>query len=184
MQKRLPSVLNTGELTDIINSIENIKHKCIVLLLYSSGIRRGELLNLKTEDIDFDRKTLFISRGKGNKDRISILSETVIEYLKKYILEYKPREWLFTGQTGGQYSASSIWKIFDRLKNKNNITRKGSVHLLRHSFATNLLESGTDIRYIQALLGHNSLKTTELYTHVTNKDLLKIKSPLDNLRIK
>jgi site-specific recombinase XerD len=134
-------------------------------------------------DIDLERKIVTIRKGKGGKGRISILSDFSIKYLKGYLKEYKPGEWLFVGQTGGQYSTSSIWKIFDRLKKQYEINKKGSVHLLRHTFATNLLETGTDIRYIQSLLGHNSLKTTQIYTHVANDKLIKIKSPMDNLDI-
>ncbi|MBA7714846.1 IS91 family transposase ISTha3 [subsurface metagenome] len=155
----------------------------MMALLFSSGLRRKELLNLKVRDIDFERGIIFIAKGKGGKDRISILSEVCKDYLRIYIQQYKPAEWLFTGQYGEQYSASSIWKIFDRLKKQHNITKKGNVHLLRHTFATRLLESGTDIRYIQTLLGHSNLKTTQIYTHVANHELTKIKSPLDSLQI-
>jgi len=151
--------------------------------LFSTGIRRNELINLKPEDIDFERKIVTIKKGKGDKSRISILSEFSVKWLKQYMDEYKPGNWLFVGQTGGQYSGSSIWKIFDHLKKQCKIDKKGSVHLLRHTFATSLLEAGTDIRYIQSLLGHNSLKTTQIYTHVANNELIKIKSPMDNLDI-
>ncbi len=183
MEKQVPTVLNKNELNQMFSKISNIKHRCILSLLFSSGMRRKELINLKPEDIDFERKLVSINKGKGNKARISILSEFTINYLQQYILEYKPKVWLFVGQTGGQYSASSIWKIFDRLKKEYSINKKGSVHLLRHTFATSLLETGTDIRYIQSLLGHNSLKTTQIYTHVANNELIKIKSPMDNLDI-
>lgn len=182
-EKRVPVVLNKRELQQFFSNIDNLKHRCIMTLLFSSGMIRNELINLKPEDIDFERKTVSIRRGKGDKARISIISDLSIKWLKKYIAEYKPQVWLFVGQTGGQYSASSIWKIFDRLKKQFEIEKKGSVHLLRHTFATSLLEAGTDIRYIQSLLGYNSLKTTQIYTHVANNELLKIKSPMDNLDI-
>ncbi|MBA7554573.1 Tyrosine recombinase XerC [subsurface metagenome] len=178
-----PIVLNTNELENILSGISNLKHRCMMALLFSSGLRRKELLNLKVRDIDFERGIIFIAKGKGGKDRISILSEVCKDYLRIYIQQYKPAEWLFTGQYGEQYSASSIWKIFDRLKKQHNITKKGNVHLLRHTFATRLLESGTDIRYIQTLLGHSNLKTTQIYTHVANHELTRIKSPLDSLQI-
>ncbi|MBA7572988.1 Tyrosine recombinase XerC [subsurface metagenome] len=178
-----PIVLNTNELENVLSGISNLKHKCMMALLFSSGLRRKELLNLKVRDIDFERGIIFIAKGKGGKDRISILSEVCKDYLRIYIQQYKPAEWLFTGQYGEQYSASSIWKIFDRLKKQHNITKKGNVHLLRHTFATRLLESGTDIRYIQTLLGHSNLKTTQIYTHVANHELTRIKSPLDSLQI-
>lgn len=183
IKKSKPSVLNASELTGIISNTYNLKHKSILMLMYASGIRRGEVLNLKVGDIDFERKTLFIKKGKGQKDRITILSDATANVLKKYIDQYKPQIWLFEGQKGGKYSASSIWKTFDRQKQKNDIKKKGSVHTLRHSFATHLLEDGTDIRYIQELLGHNCLKTTEIYTHVARKNLMKIKSPIEHLEI-
>ncbi len=182
-EKQVPTVLNKKELNQLFSKIGNIKHKCIISLLFSSGMRRNELINLKPEDIDFERKIVSINKGKGNKGRISILSDFSIKCLKKYMSEYKPQGWLFVGQTGGQYSTSSIWKIFDRLKKQYTINKKGSVHLLRHTFATSLLETGTDIRYIQSLLGHNSLKTTQIYTYVANNVLIKIKSPMDSLDI-
>jgi len=182
-KKHVPTVLNKSELKQVFSKIDNLKHRCIISLLFSAGIRRNELIKLKPEDIDFVRKIVTIKKGKGDKERISILSDFSIKCLKQYILDYKPKEWLFVGQTGGQYSSSSIWKIFDRLKKQYKIEKKGSVHLLRHTFATSLLESGTDIRYIQNLLGHNSLKTTQVYTHVANHKLIKIKSPMDSLDI-
>ena len=176
-------MLNKKELQNILTGIGNIKHKCILSLIFSAGLRRNELLNLKLRDIDFERRTVFIHKGKGSKDRISILAETTFKYIQDYLDIYHPKNWLFEGQKGGQYSAESIWKIFERIKKQLGITKKGSVHLLRHTFATQLLESGTDIRYIQKLLGHSSLRTTEIYTHIANNDLLKIKSPIDDLGI-
>lgn len=178
-----PLVLNKNELHNILTGITNSKHKCVLSLIFSAGLRRSELLNLKLSDIDFERKTIFIYKGKGSKDRISILAETAFRYIHAYIDEYKPKYWLFEGQKGGQYSAESVWKIFKKIKIKCDITKRGNVHLLRHTFATQLLETGTDIRYIQKLLGHSSIKTTEIYTHIANNDLLKIKSPIDDLGI-
>jgi integrase/recombinase XerD len=171
------------ELINIFKGLKNLKHKCMICLFYLAGIRRKELLNLKTEDIDYERKTISIQKGKGDKTRISLLSDISVKLLKEYIEEYKPKEYLFEGQKGGKYSAGSIWKIFDRLKSQAEIDKKGSVHMLRHTFATSLLEAGTDIRYIQALLGHSSIKTTEIYTHVSTHVISKIKSPMDNLGI-
>ena len=181
--KNEPLVLNKIEVQNILTEINNIKHKCIISLIFSAGLRRSELLNLKVNDIDLERKTVFIYKGKGGKDRISILAETTIRYINEYLKQYRPKYWLFEGQKGGQYSAESIWKIFNRLKKRCCVNKKGNVHLLRHTFATYLLESGTDIRYIQKLLGHSSIKTTEIYTHIANNDLVKIKSPIDDLGI-
>lgn len=158
-------------------------NKCIISLIFSAGLRRNELLNLRVHDIDIERKVITIHHGKGNKDRISLLADTTIKHIQEYILRYKPKYWLIEGQYGEQYSSESIWKIFSSLKKRYNIEKKGNVHLLRHTFATNLIESGTDIRLIQKLLGHNSLKTTEKYTHIANNRLLNIKSPIDNLEI-
>jgi integrase/recombinase XerD len=152
-------------------------------LIFSAGLRRQELLNLKVHDIDMERKVISIHKGKGNKDRISILAETTARHINEYVSQYKPKCWLFEGQVGGQYSAESVWKIFDRLKKRFSIGKKRNVHLLRHTFATNLLETGTVIRYIQKLLGHYSIKTTEVYKHIANNNLLKIKSPIDQLGI-
>lgn len=180
-EKLIPTVLNKNELKQMFSKISNLKHKCILSLLFSSGMRRNELINLKPQDIDLERKTVTIKKGKGAKGRISILSDLSIQYLHEYLEEYKPKEWLFVGQKGGRYSASSIWKIFEKIKKQYSISKKGSVHLLRHTFATCLLETGTDIRYIQGLLGHSSLKTTQIYTHIANDKLLSIKSPMDNL---
>lgn len=178
-----PLVLNTDELQKILTGIVNIKHRCIISLIFSAGLRRQELINLKVSDIDVERKTIYINKGKGSKDRITILADLTAKDLHDYIELYRPGKWLFEGQKGDQYSAESIWKIFDRLKKRYNIEKKGNVHLLRHTFATNLLEAGTDIRLIQKLLGHRSLKTTEIYTHIANNNLLKIKSPIDQIGI-
>jgi len=181
--KNEPTVLNNEELQMILLGIKNIKHRCTISLIFSAGLRRQELLNLKVHDIDMERKVINIHKGKGNKDRISILAETAVRHINEYVLQYNPKCWLFEGQEGGQYSAESVWKIFDRIKKQHSIGKKGNVHLLRHTFATNLLEAGTDIRYIQKLLGHCSIKTTEVYTHIANNNLQKIKSPIDQLGI-
>jgi site-specific recombinase XerD len=178
-----PVVLNNDELQKILSGIVNIKHRCIISLIFSAGLRRHELINMRLQDIDTERRVINIHKGKGNKDRISILADTTARYIHEYIIQYEPKYWLFEGRSGEQYSAESIWKIFNQLKKRFNIEKKGNVHLLRHTFATNLLEAGTDIRYIQKLLGHSHLKTTEVYTHISNNNLLKIKSPIDQLDI-
>ncbi len=178
-----PVVLNGHELSAIFSGVKNIKHRCIISLIFSAGLRRRELINLRLQDIDMERKIIHIHSGKGNKDRISILAETTEKHLDEYIKYYKPTYWLFEGGQGKQYSTESVWKIFDKLKKQSHIEKRGNVHLLRHTFATNLLEAGTDVRYIQKLLGHSSLKTTEIYTHIANNNLSKIKSPIDQLGI-
>jgi integrase/recombinase XerD len=182
-EKVLPNVLSEQEVVLILNSTDNLKHKAILSLIYSAGLRRGELINMKINDIDSKRMYVIIRQGKGRKDRYSILSEKVLELLRRYVKQYKPKEWLFEGQFGGQYGASSIQHILKDAIAVSKIRKKVTVHTLRHCFATHLLECGTDIRYIQELLGHQSSKTTEIYTHITQRGLGKIKSPLDNFDI-
>jgi integrase/recombinase XerD len=178
--KKLPSVLSIEEVKSIIESIDNLKHKCIIQLIYSAGLRISELTNLKIKDIDKNRKQIFVRGGKGKKDRQTVLSEKILKQLRNYYLQYKPKEYLFEGQIGGAYSERSIQIFFREALRKANIKKQATVHSLRHSFATHLLEAGTDLRYIQSLLGHSSSKTTEVYTHITTKGFDKIKSPLDN----
>jgi len=179
--KKLPDVFSKQEVSAIIKSIKNLKHKTMIYLIYSSGLRVSECINLKINDINFDRNLLKVRGGKGAKDRNTIISEGVKKLLQQYIKEYEPKKILFEGQYGDYYSAGSIRKIIKTAKNNAGVTSPGSTHTLRHSFATHLLEQGTDLRYIQTLLGHSSSKTTEVYTHVTNKSLMEIKSPGDML---
>lgn len=178
-EHKLPKVLSKDEILAIIANTNNIKHKCIVSLLYSAGLRRSELLNLKPADIDSKRMLIRVNGGKGNKDRFTLLSKSVLEDLRTYFKEYKPKEWLIEGQFGGQYSAGSIKEIINSASKKARIQKAVSPHMLRHSFATHLLENGTDLRYIQTLLGHSSSKTTEIYTHVAVSTFNLIKNPLD-----
>jgi site-specific recombinase XerD len=182
-EKRLPIVLCEQEISTIISSITNIKHKAIITTLYSGGLRIGELLNLKVTDIDSNRMQIRIEQAKGKKDRYTILSEKTLDLLRLYFKEYKPTKWLFEGQNKDQYSQVSIQRIIKRATDKCCISKKVTAHTFRHSFATHLLENGTDLRYIQNLLGHSSPKTTEIYTHITTKGFNNIKSPLDNLDI-
>lgn len=177
-QKQLPEVLSKEEIVKIINKTNNIKHKCIVGLLYSSGLRRGELLNLNVTDIDSKRMVVKINKAKGNKDRISILSPSILKDLRSYYKEYRPIKYLFEGQKGAKYSVTSVLTIISVAAKKAGIYKKVTPHMLRHSFATHLLESGTDIRHIQLLLGHSSTKTTEIYTHVANRSFMEIKDLL------
>jgi integrase/recombinase XerD len=177
-QKQLPEVLSKEEIVKIINSTNNIKHRCIVGLLYSSGLRRGELLNLNVTDIDSKRMVVKINNAKGNKDRISVLSPSLLKDLQNYYKEYRPVKYLFEGKKGDKYSASSVLKIIATAADKAGMRKKVTPHMLRHSFATHLLENGTDIRHIQLLLGHSSTKTTEIYTHVANRSFMEIKDLL------
>ncbi len=180
-EKRIPGVFSEEEVTLLIEMIENLKHRTIIKLIYSSGLRIGESVKLRIKDINLDRRTAFIKGGKGKKDRITILAENIIEDIQKYLDQYTPDYWLFEGQTGGQYSMSSIRKIFRRSVDKAGLDPFSTVHTLRHSFATHLHERGMDIRNIQELLGHSSSETTDIYTHIIQKSKKKLFSPLDFL---
>jgi len=153
-------------------------------LIYSAGLRRSELLHMKIKDIDSQRMQLRILHSKGRKDRITPLSETALKLLRQYYLKYKPKDYLFEGQQGEQYSERSLALVLKNACLKAGIKKKVNLHMLRHSYATHLLEGGTDLRYIQELLGHKSSRTTEIYTHVSQKAINKIISPLDKLSIK
>ena len=179
----LPEVLSEEEVTAILKSISNLKHKALIMTIYSGGLRISELINLKVKDIDSNRMQIRIQQSKGKKDRYTLLSKKTLITLRQYFAEYKPKVWLFEGKEGEQYADSSIYQIFKKSLIKANITKKVSIHSLRHSFATHLLENGTDLRYIQSLLGHSSSKTTEIYTHITTKGFDQIKNPLDKLEI-
>ncbi|MEQ3796440.1 site-specific tyrosine recombinase/integron integrase [Flavobacteriaceae bacterium MJ-SS4] len=178
-ERKLPIVLSKDEVRSLIDATNNMKHRCILALLYSAGLRRSELLNLKPKDIDSKRMLIKVNDAKGNKDRYTLLANSVLEDLRKYYLEYKPQNYLFEGQVKDKYSASSILNIINNAREKAGIKKHVTAHTLRHSFATHLLENGTDLRYIQLLLGHNSTKTTEIYTHVATNSFNSIKSPID-----
>lgn len=180
---KLPNVLSEEEIQLIFQQITNLKHKCILYAIYSGGLRVSEVINLKIEDIDSKRKLILIRNAKGKKDRVTLLSEKLLILFKEYNEEYKPKQWIFGGQNGGKYSVRSVDKILKINVKKAGIIKNVTVHTLRHSFATHLLERGTDLRYIQNLLGHNSSKTTEIYTHVTKRGLCKIKNPIDEMDI-
>ncbi len=182
--KKLPVVLSQEEVAKILNSVDNLKHRAILMLTYSAGLRVGEVVRLKIEDIDGKRMLIHIKGAKGRKDRYTLLSEKALEILRQYWRKYKPEKWLFGGAKEGRYlSIRSVDKIFRNACDKAGIKKDVSVHTLRHSFATHLLEGGTDLRYIQELLGHAHSKTTEIYTHVSTKSLGKITSPLDTLEL-
>jgi integrase/recombinase XerD len=183
-EKTLPIVLNTEEVKHILALTTNLKHKAILMLIYSAGLRISEAINLKIKDIDSQRMQIRVEQSKGKKDRYTLLSVKALTILRDYFKAYRPKEWLFEGmEAGNQYSTRSIQQIFKESVVRAGIKKDVSVHTLRHSFATHLLENGTDIRYIQSLLGHESSKTTEVYTHITTKGFDQIKSPLDNLDI-
>jgi site-specific recombinase XerD len=181
--KTLPSIFSEREVANLINAVDNTKHQYILMIIYSAGLRIGEAVNLKIRDLDLDRRRIFIHAGKGKKDRYTLLAQKAILHLQKYIKEYKPDDWLFEGQSGGQYSKSSIQKIFKKACRKAGIIKPVTVHSLRHSFATHLHDKGISLRHIQDLLGHESPKTTEIYTHLTTKGFDQLKSPLDHLDI-
>ena len=172
-EKKLPKVIDGEFIRSQLSKIENLKHKSILTLTFSVGLRVSEIVNLKIEDIDSKRMLIHIKNAKGRKDRIVPLSQTVLEMLRKYFLEYKPKEYLFNGQSGGKYSIGSCQKIY-----KKYIDETSSIHTLRHSSFTNLLENGTDLRVIQKIAGHSSSKTTEIYTHVSNQMLSKVNLPI------
>jgi integrase/recombinase XerD len=182
-EKFLPEVLSTEEVTAILNATENLKHKAILMTIYSAGLRIGEAINLKIKDIDSQRMQIRVEQGKGKKDRYTLLSNKTLGILRKYFLQYKPKVWIFEGAKGEQYAARSIQEILRKSVEKAGIKKHITVHTLRHSFATHLLEAGTDLRYIQNLLGHASSKTTEIYTHITTKGFDQIVSPMDKLTI-
>lgn len=177
--KKLPVVLSIEEIFRLIQSTKNLKHRAIIAMLYGSGLRIGELLNLKLSDFDFTRKQLHIRNGKGRKARYATIAESLFPLLKNYHQTYKPKLYFIENPNGGPYSAESIRSFLKRGAKNANIPKTVTPHTLRHSYATHLLEQGIDIRYIQELLGHSRPETTMIYTHVTRKDLQEIKSPLD-----
>mgnify|MGYP000983199857 FL=1 len=181
-EKTLPNVLSKEEIKMILCAPVNIKHRAMLSLIYSCGLRRSELLNLKPTDIDAKRGIVIIRQSKGKKDRIAPLSEKILALLREYYLAYRPKTWLFEGQKPDTpYDERSLASVLKQALAKTSIKKPVSLHWLRHSYATHLHESGTDIRYIQELLGHKSSKTTEIYTHVSTRHIQKIKSPFDDL---
>ena len=181
-EHKLPNVLSKEEIKSILESLANVKHRTMLSLIYACGLRRGELINLQPSNIDSKRNILIIKNGKGKKDRIVPISDKIIEMLRDYYKIYKPRVWLFEGrEVGTKYSEVSLQSVLKNAIKKAKIRKPVTLHWLRHSYATHLLESGTDLRYIQELLGHKSSKTTEIYTHVSTHSLKQIKSPFDDL---
>jgi len=184
--KLLPGIFNQDEIAAIINSVANKKHKAMLMLAYSGGLRVSEIVSIKTFQIDSKRMTIFIRQAKGKKDRMVTLSPVLLVMLREYAKEYKPdrKGYLFVGSSPGTpYSTRSLQEVLQAAKKKAGVIKPGSIHSLRHSFATHLIEKGTDVTMIQKLLGHNDIKTTLIYLHTSNKDLMKIISPLDDLKL-
>jgi len=182
----LPKTFNQEEIAAIINSTKNKKHKVMLMLAYSAGLRVSEVVALKAYEIDSKRMSILIRQAKGKKDRMVTLSPVMLVMLREYAAAYKPDKqgYLFEGSVKGEpYSSRSLQEVLQAAKNRAGIIKPGSIHALRHSFATHLLDKGTDVTMIQKLLGHNDIKTTLRYLHTTNKDLLKIISPLDDLNL-
>ena len=181
--KILPTVLSEDQVLDLIEATANLKHQCLIVVLYSAGLRVGELIGLRKHDVLFEKNLIFVRSGKGKKDRTTILAESTAVLLKEYLKEYKPNYWLFEGADRKQYSRTSVNNVIKASAKKAGIGQSISSHVLRHSFATHLLEQGIDLRYIQTLLGHHSSKTTEIYTHVSMKNLQNVKNPIDGFDI-
>ena len=181
-EKRLPNVLSKAEIKEILGAPANVKHRTMLSLIYACGLRRGELLNVRVVDVHWERNLIFLRQAKGKKDRVLPMGAKIVEMLRDYQKAYPTKIWLFEGrQTGEKYSERSLQLVLKQAHQKVGNPKPASLHWLRHSYATHLLESGTDLRYIQELLGHSSSKTTEIYTHVSTKNLQQIRSPFDDL---
>jgi integrase/recombinase XerD len=179
--QQLPTVFAETEILAIIKATDNLKHKTILCLAYAGGLRISEIANLKIADVDSKRMVITLRQAKGKKDRQVMLSERLLVMLRAYYKKYKPGQWMFEGYGANQYGLRSISKVMQDCKEKAGVNKKGNIHALRHSFATHLLEGGTDLLSIKQLLGHNSIRTTMQYTHVSMRQIAKIQSPLDKL---
>ena len=177
----LPNIMSLSEVKSILNCHDNLKHKAMLTVIYALGLRSGELINLRISDIYSERNQIHIRTAKGRKDRVVPFPESLRNILREYYKIYSPREYLFCGQKGNQYSSESLRKVFKEALKKAGIKRNLTLHSLRHAYATHLMDRGTDVRIIKELLGHTSIKTTLIYTHVTNKTLENVPSPLDFL---
>lgn len=180
-EHKLPNVLSTDDVKRILQSFDNEKHRTIFYLIYSGGLRISEAVNMRLNDIDSKRGMIRIRDAKGGKDREVPLSKTLLDQIRAYYKRYRPKEFIFEGQFGGQYTTRSIQALFRQAMERTGIRKKATVHTLRHSYATHLLENGTDLRIIQELLGHKSSKTTEIYTHVSQRLKQNVPNPLDQL---
>ncbi len=177
----LPNILSQSEVRQLFNTISNIKHRTMLTTIYALGLRSGELLRLKISDVDSDRMLVSIKASKGKKDRMVMLSPKLLQLLREYFKVYRPADYLFEGRRGGMYSSASLNKVFIDSKQRAGIKKHVTLHTLRHSFATHLLEKGTDVRIIQKLLGHNNIGTTLLYTKVSTNVIGQVRSPLEDL---
>jgi len=181
-KKKLPVVLDLAEVKALLSVMENIKHRAILTITYSAGLRISETAHLKVSDIDSKRMMVRVQQGKGGKDRYTILSKTALECLRQYWRSYHPKEWLFEGQKEGAHVCiSSIRQVFLEAKERAGIIKPASPHTLRHSFATHLIEAGTSLHHVQLLLGHRSPTTTTVYLHVSKMNLAQVSSPLDSI---
>jgi integrase/recombinase XerD len=175
---KLPTILSKAEIIRTINQLKNKKHQLLIALAYGSGLRVSEVVNIKVADLDFEQNLLKVCEGKGNKDRLSLIPARLVSALKDLTCFKKPDQYLFESERGGKLSSRTAQKVFERGLAKAGILKRASFHSLRHSFATHLLENGTDIRFVQELLGHNNIRTTQIYTQVTSQKISKIQSPL------
>lgn len=183
-EKKLPLVLSRETIVRLLRGVKNIKHQALLMLVYSGGFRVSEVVRLRVEDLDENRRLIRVRAGKGRKDRYTLFSGAALQVVKIYRDSYRPEKWLFPGQRPDRHlTARSAQKVIDRARRQAEIPQHATMHTLRHSFATHLLEAGTDLRYIQELLGHKSSKTTEIYTHISQEDLGRIQSPLDTLNL-
>ncbi len=182
VHNRLPEILSQDEIQLLISKINNLKHKAMISLIYSSGIRLAEFLNLTIKDIDSKQMYVVVRQGKGKRDRTTLLSNACLDLLRTYYLKYHPVKYLFNGAGAeSQYSETSIRKVLTKAVKNAGIKKRITIHTLRHSFATHLLENGTNLYYIKELLGHKSIKSTLIYLHLCSKDIKKIENPLDKL---
>jgi len=180
VRKRVPVVLSMQEVERLFSATHNLKHRAMLMTIYSGGLRLGEAVNLRPSDIDSERMTIRVRQGKGNKDRYTLLGKRTLEILRVYWKIYQPKQWLFPSKRpGGPLCHSSVQRAFKEALRRSGINKRASVHTLRHSFATHLLEAGTDLYYIQRLLGHTTAKTTAVYLHVARRDMGRIVSPID-----
>ena len=180
-ETKLPNVLSKSEVKRLLDATQNLKHRCMLSLTYSAGLRLSEAVNLQLSDVDADRRTLFVRAGKGQKDRYVSLGRVALTDLQNYQAQYKPRYWLFEGQFGDQYSKRSLQAVFNQAKERSKVNPTATFHSLRHSFATHCIENGYSTAIVKELLGHNSVRTTERYLHVAQHALEHFRSPLDDL---